>query len=161
MKSKLFGVLVSVLAIGSMVYAESESINPVTVQTRQISLYGNVPLVINGTAVTATAAQINSAGSGSTAAITPTTINGKAPVLSTATSGTYLMQSGQLISTASSTESTQTFSTVYFAAPHVTISQVGSAVATNAPVIKSISTNAFVVIQGVSTNFEWISYGTR
>lgn len=67
-----------VLTVGVLfalkVLAETEAINPTEIVTRGIRLTGSTPLTINGTAVTATAAQLNAAGGGSTAAITPTTV---------------------------------------------------------------------------------------
>jgi hypothetical protein len=87
MKRILVGIVVTAIVMGAMVLAEEAAINPIRVTTRQINAYGPNPIQIMGTNVTATAAelnimdgvtvsasQINAAGGGTTAALTPTTV---------------------------------------------------------------------------------------
>jgi hypothetical protein len=84
----LVTLMVGVMAVQS-VMAEEPEINPIRVRTRQINVYGTNPLQIHGTNVSVSAAQINAAGGGSTATITPTT----------ATVGTLLTVSKRLVET--------------------------------------------------------------
>jgi len=75
MKRILAGMMVATLAAAVMVVlAEEPAINPARVATPQINAYGSVPIQIQGTNMTASAAQLNAAGGGSTAALTPTTV---------------------------------------------------------------------------------------
>ena len=73
MKRILVGMVVTAIVMGAMVLAEEAAINPIRVTTRQINAYGPNPIQIMGTNVSVSAAQINAAGGGTTATITPTT----------------------------------------------------------------------------------------
>jgi hypothetical protein len=73
----------------AMVSAEEAQINPIRISTPQINCYGSAPIQIQGTNMTASAAQLNAAGGGTTATITPTT----------ATVGTLLTISKTLVLT--------------------------------------------------------------
>lgn len=76
MKRILAGLVVAtVMAIVmGVTFAEEAAINPIRVTTRQINAYGPNPIQIQGTNLTVSAAQLNAAAGGSTAALTPTTI---------------------------------------------------------------------------------------
>lgn len=60
MKRMLAGMM-AVVTVATLVLAEEQAINPERVATRQLNVYGNNPLQIHGTNVTATAAQLNNA----------------------------------------------------------------------------------------------------
>lgn len=75
MNRRIVGMVgLAVLVCAGIVYAETEAINPTRVATRQVNVYGTAPLQIHSTNVTVTAAQLNAAGGGSTAALTPATV---------------------------------------------------------------------------------------
>ncbi len=76
---KYLAVGVAVLMAVSAAVAQNVNADFNVVRARSIHLYGNEPLKIGGTAVTATASQLNAAGAGSSADITPTTatVSGK------------------------------------------------------------------------------------
>lgn len=119
-----------------IVMAESESINPETIQTRQISLYGNVPLKINGTAVTATAAQLNNAA------------NLKSTRVPVTSSSTTAKMADTLVGEYSGlrTIATSTWSTV-FTGTTMGFVTVGGVVSTN---VATFSTNAVTIDFGVT-----------
>lgn len=100
--ASLVTLMVGVMAVQS-VMAEEPEINPIRVRTRQINVYGTNPLQIHGTNVSVTAAQINAAGGGSTATITPTT----ATVGTALTASTLLTVSKKMVETPETVPATQ------------------------------------------------------
>jgi len=139
-----------VLMAAMFVYADTEAINPSLVVTPSIHLYGVgvTPLVINGTNVTATAADLNMVAG---------TATGSANVGSIGTVGqVYTIQSGTQSSYPGYTP-TNTFSTSFIATPVVVVSYTASTTNAVQLYVSSVASNAIVVT--AATNYHWIAYG--
>jgi hypothetical protein len=148
-------------------FAEEPAINPVRIATRQINVYGTNPLQIHSTNVSVTAAQINAAGGGSTAALTPTTVVASGKVTSygypivvgdtNTSTKIYMTQAGTLSYVLAGQTSTNTFPTTFIATPVVTWS-VDVSQSTNNPSTLTIASNAFTV-SNCQTTGQWIAHG--
>jgi len=169
MRSKqMIAAVMAVLVLGTIVsFAEEPAINPVRVSTRQLNVYGTNPLQIHSTNVSVTAAQLNAAGGGSTATLTPTTVTASGKVSSYGypavvghTNGSaqvYMTQSGDIAITEVGQTITNTFPVTYIVTPQVVYS-FDAVVETNRLSTITKASNAWT-ISNITTTGQWIAHG--